>query len=375
MRTKRTPAVLAALLSMLLCGSLQAAPPAEVMTALKRGVAPSIWFTYRGSSDIDTSRWYPDADDFRRMRALGFRHIRVQLDPAWLLDPAKPGTLRPERLAELKQNLVTAQSYGLMVVLVPEPDGEAKRRYVQSESGAVELEVIWRALAKALRDQPVNRLVFEVLNEPESADAASNRALMQRLVTAIRSQAPRHSIVVEGHAYSGVDELVAMQPLADSNLIYSFHFYEPFNFTYQGAFWGWPLWKKFSNWPYPSSPEAVAPLLAAADAEARPYLADYGQQRWNRARIDARLDQVGLWAARNEVAVWCGEFGVTRLGPPLDARRRWLTDVREALDARRIPWTLWDYTGNFALVTGKQGARVLDPADVVALDLTLPTGR
>jgi len=350
--------------------ALQPAP--AVLQALARGVNLPIWFTYRGRPGIDPARWYPDAEDWRLIKALGFRHVRVQFDPAYFRDPIRPGSLQPSRLADLKTALAPAWTHGLVVVLAAEPEGPEKLRLLKDEAGVGELLAFWRAFAGALSAVPPEQLVFELLNEPTETDAVSNRLLMRRLVEAARSAAPRRTLVVEGHRYSGPDELLAFEPLALPNLIYSFHFYEPHTFTHQGAFWGWPMFMKFSQLPYPSSPQALAPLVEPVDVDARPHLISYGDQRWDRARIDARLQAVRDWAAATGVAVWCGEFGVSRLGPPLDSRRRWLADVRASLEDRQIGWTLFDYTGHFGLTTGLAGARQLDPLDAAALNLPMP---
>lgn len=347
-------------------------PPAALMQALERGVNLPIWFTYRGQANIDPARWYPDAADWRQIKALGFRHVRVQFDPAYFRDAAAPTAVRATRMAELQRELAPAWAAGLVVVLAAEPEGLDKSRLVKDDAGIAELAGFWRSFAGALKAVRPDRLVFEVLNEPTDTDAPRNRYLMQQLVEAIRSSAPRHTVVVEGHGYSGVDELLAFEPLALPNLIYSFHFYEAHTFTHQGAFWGWPMFLKFKDLPYPSSPEALAPFVEKAEDDAKPHLIAYGEQRWDRARIEVRLDQVRDWAKTKGVAVWCGEFGVTRLGPPLAARRQWLADTQAALAARAIAWTLFDYQGHFGLVTGNAGARHLDPLDAQALGLPTP---
>lgn len=347
------------------------APPSpEVMRALVRGVNLSTWFTDRDAPNIRPQRWYADASDFKLIRKLGLRHVRIPVSPAFLEDPERPSSLRGDRLAELRQGIAQAQNEGLLVIIALQPSSAVKQR-LSEEAGLAALEAFWRNLAKALAPAPIQLLVFEALNEPELEDARRSRVVMQRLVTAIRSSAPRHSIVVAGHKFSGVAELAAMEPLPDSNLIYAFHFYEPHNFTHQGATWGWPMWAKFANWPYPSTPEAVAPLLDAADPEAREHLAWYGEQRWNRAKLGEWLDQAGLWAAKNEVPIWCNEFGAVRDAMTPAARRAWLTDARELLEARRIPWSHWDYAGHFGLVTGDRGQRVLDADAVAGLGLSL----
>lgn len=354
-------------------GDAPAAPSAPLMQALQRGINMSIWFTYRGQTGIDPARWYPDVRDWQRIQALGLRHVRVQFDPVYFRDPQNPTAMRPDRIAELRRELAPAWTAGLVVVLAADPEGPEKSRLVRDAAGVAELAGFWRAFAGALSSTRADRLVFEVLNEPTDTDAARNRVLMQQVSQAIREAAPGHSIVVEGHGYSGVDELLAFEPLPLDNLIYSFHFYEPHTFTHQGAFWGWPTFLKFKGLPYPASPEALAPFIETADDDARPHLIQYGEQRWDAARIGRRLDLARDWAKAKGVALWCGEFGASRLGDmPLDARRRWVGDVRQALEARGMAWASFDYLGHFGLVTGNADARQLDALDAQALGLRLP---
>ena len=344
-------------------------PPPEVMRALARGVNLSGWFTDRDKPGVLPQRWFADTGDFRLIHKLGLRHVRIPVSPAFLEDPDRPSTLRADRLAELRQAIAQAQAENLLVVIALQPASEIKQRLTEEPTLAA-LEAFWKELAKALAPAPAKLLVFEALNEPELENPARSREVMQRLVAAIRASAPRHTVVVAGHKYSGVEELAVMQPLPVGNLVYAFHFYEPHNFTHQGATWGWPMWAKFANWPYPSTPEAVAPLLDAADPEAREHLAWYGEQRWNRAKLGEWLDKAGLWAAKNEVPIWCNEFGAVRDAMTPEARRAWLTDAREMLEARRIPWSHWDYAGHFGLVTGDRGSRSLDPDVLAGLALT-----
>lgn len=366
-----------AMVLLLLAGISSAAPappPTALMNALSRGVNIAIWFTHRDQPGIDPALWYPDSADWRLISALGFKHVRVQFDPAFFRDPALDGALHQEHMRLLQRELSNAWAAGLVVVLAAEPMGPEKSRLVKDDVGIAELAAFWQQFAGALKSQQPDRLVFEALNEPTDTDAPRNRELMQKLAEAIRRAAPRHTIVVEGHAYSGIDELLAFEPLAMPNLIYSLHFYEPQNYTHQGATWSWPMFTKFKGLPYPSSSEAVAPILDTLEEQARPHVKFYGESRWDAARIAARLDLARDWAKANGVPIWCSEFGVARLGAPADSRSRWLADVRIALEARGLPWTLFDYAGPFGLVNGQAGARQLDVADTQALGL-LPSRR
>lgn len=345
-------------------------PGARVTRALARGVNLSNWFTHREDPNITPRRWYPDAGDFQRLRGLGLGHVRVGLDPAWLADAR--GAPVGERLAELRSGVLQAQAAGLLVALSMQPLPEHKAALFTNTAARRRLLALWRALAGALADLPPALLLFEALNEPQTEDAAASRALMLELVTAIRAGAPRHAIAVAGHHFSDVPDLVQMAPLPDRNLIYAFHFYEPPNFTHQGAGWGWPLWIRFHGWPYPSSPEAVTPLLPSQAPEAREHLAWYGEQRWNRDKLAVTLDQATDWGRRHGVTLWCSEFGVYRYNAPNADRLRWLRDTRELFEARGIHWTLWDYTGHFGLVEGFQGQRRLDEPMARALGLSPP---
>ncbi len=58
--------------------------------------------------------------------------------------------------------------------------------------------------------------------------------------------------------WSDIWDLLAMEPLADGNVIYNFHFYEPHEFTHQGATWSVPWWSYTHGVPYPADGELDA---------------------------------------------------------------------------------------------------------------------
>lgn len=348
--------------------------PVATLQALQRGINLSSWFTYRGELDSWWQRrMYPDDGDWVLLDRQHIDHVRVQFDPAWFRSAGTADGLDAARMATLRQALAPAFKRKLLVVLAAEPKTEEKARFVRDAAGRTELAEFWRAFAKALSDLSARQLAFEALNEPVTADATQNQPLMLQLAQAIRSVAPRHTVIVEGAQYSGVDDLVAMTPLPLGNLVYSFHFYEPFNFTHQGATWTWPMVARMKGLPYPSNPYAVADAAARADDdELRGHIRAYGEARWDGEKIAARVQRVADWAQRFDQPVWCGEFGVSRLGPPLEDRRKWIVDVRRALESRGIGWSAFDYAGHFGLVTELAGARKLDPADAAAAMQKLP---
>ena len=343
------------------------APPevaAATLAHLRRGVNISGWLQH--GYENDPPRYAPDAGDWQLIHALGLGHARLLMDPATLLNDR--GLPKAEALARLRQAVDGAVKEGLLVIATLQLPEEMKASLAQAPQREA-LAGTWRALASALRDIPPDQLVLEPLNEPGFDDPRASRALMQELVAALRSVVPKHTLLVSGHKYSGVDELVAMQPLSDHNLIYGFHFYQPFDFTHQGADWGDPVWATLRGFPYPSSPELVAPLLDSQPASLRDRLHWYGEERWNRERIGKTLGEAMAWGKRHDVNVLCSEFGALRKRSAPADRAAWLRDVRETLEAGGAGWTTWDYSGPFGIVSGPQGKRVVDAAAVEALGL------
>jgi hypothetical protein len=54
-------------------------------------------------------------------------------------------------------------------------------------------------------------------------------------------------------------------------------------------------------------------------------------------------------------------------------RATWIHDVRTALEADNIGWTMWDYRGNFGVVDKNPGQPAVPDKDTVeALGLKMP---
>ena len=99
----------------------------------------------------------------------------------------------------------------------------------------------WGLLAGRLSRFDPELTVLEIVNEPvvDRREEEWNK-LNARLAAAIRAGAPRHTIITSGPNWGGIDGLKKLKLLADRNVIYSFHCYDPFAFTHQGATWAGP---------------------------------------------------------------------------------------------------------------------------------------
>jgi endoglucanase len=238
--------------------------------------------------------------------------------------------------------------------------------------------VFWENFARHLNERDPDRVFLELINEPVFEDMPEDwPPLLAELAAAARRGAPEHTLLVSGAGWSNIDGLLQLGPLPDKNIIYYFHFYEPFPFTHQGADWAGDEVVNLHDIPYPSSREAVQ------DAMSRPgsirdlqTIITYGDEAWNYKKIRARIQQAADWAEEHRVRLLCDEFGAYGETIPSEQRAVWVKDVRLALESFGIGWAMWEYDGDFALVTREHvsGGLIIrpDPDLWEALGLSLP---
>ena len=344
---------------------------------VKRGINASHWFAQvmgPGGYTTEHLASHVTVADLALIKSLGFDHVRLSVDPASISRSEQPDVIAAERVDALVQAVATILAHGLAVIVDVHPSSDYKRR-LQTDDAQVEAFVdFWRTLARTLSGTDPERVFLEVLNEPEFRDGYRWSGVQAKLAAAIRHEAPEHTIIATGHRWSAIDDLLTLEPLADRNVVYTFHFYAPALFTHQGATWGLGYWRHLRDLPYPASPADLPRMTAGVpDDLTRLYLMRYGHERWDAERIGAEIGEAAAWAARHDVGLLCTEFGVYRRWAQPADRARWIGDVRAALERHGIGWTMWDYAGDFGIVT-KQADRILTQSDIVrALGLPATT--
>ena len=340
---------------------------------LERGINLSHWFAQvLGASGYTREHLlgHTTVDDAALIKRLGFRHVRLSVDPSPMVNADSAGIVRGEYLVQLERAIKMLIAQDLAVIVDVHPTRDFKKALERDDRQIERFAEFWHDLARHFSGLDDDRLFFEVLNEPEFEDGYRWSGVQSKLVATIRQATAKHTVIVTGRRWSTVDDLLALPPVADSNVIYNFHFYTPHVFTHQGAVWGSTFWRYLSRVPYPSTPENVTSVAATLpDHLPRLWLLRYGHERWSPARITMEIEQVAAWASKHNVRVMCNEFGVYRaLADPGD-RAKWISDVRVALERHRIGWTMWDYAGDFGLVSGQPGSRVVDASVLSALGL------
>jgi endoglucanase len=264
-------------------------------------------------------------------------------------------------------------SRGIAVQITIFPQDDYKQRLRNDPYAVDRFIILWRNLAAHYATRNPDKLFFEILNEPEVNDAYRWAGIQARAAAAIREAAPRNTIIATGANYSDLPDLLAMHPLPDSNIIYTFHFYDPHVFTHQGATWSVPAWSYEHGIPYPPTAESMQRLLQEVPDLADRYdLENYWLDHWDAGHIRALIDEAAEWGKLNHVPVLCNEFGVFRQYSDPGSRNRWIRDVRTALEVDGISWDMWDFHGSFGVATKKGGKSIPDPATANALGLSHP---
>lgn len=352
MRYTLLPALLA--IGTLICSALPAfADPSGARDRLARGVNISKWYWLAHGRDPDT---FITPADAAQLAELGFTHVRVPVDPVWLWDHEQE-SIRAANLDKLRGGVDRLTTAGLAVILEVHPLGSTWPG-ANTPEGAERLKALWKQLAPALADTDSGAILLEPLNEPANFRSPALWAELQRELHAIvRDACPRHTIILTGDRYSAVEGLLALDPLDDPNVVYTFHIYDPHSFTHQGADWGPEHWKHMRDVPFPGTGEAMQQAIAAADDRAKGALRWYAQEEWTEDRVRALILQAVDWGRKHNVQVYCGEFGVHRPVSPLEDRRRWLSLVRETLEEHDVGWAVWEYVGTFGVMEGRAGSR------------------
>jgi endoglucanase len=256
---------------------------------------------------------------FAEIRKAGFDFVRVNLQAFKHMD-AKD-RLEPQWLAKLDDVVREAQKAGLGVIL-DEHDFDVCSEDV--ERCRVRLSAFWQQVAPRFAGAP-RTVAFELLNEPhDKLNGEVWNGLFVQLLGVVRQSNPTRIVVVGPTHWNSLNDLPLLKLPNDQNLLVTFHYYEPFHFTHQGATWAGEEVKKLHGitWGTPA----------------------------DRAAVRADFDKVSAWAAANQRPILLGEFGAyDTSGTPLDLRGAYIDAVRGEAERHGFGWAYWQFEGDFVV--------------------------
>jgi aryl-phospho-beta-D-glucosidase BglC (GH1 family) len=337
-------------------------------STLRRGINLSGWFT---GSDLSAQHFqsFTTETDLKAIHDMGFDFVRLGISPDLIEKHGQVAPAHPEELSQLDHAVQAALDNHLAVLLCVFPNDEYKHTF-STERGVDDFVQLWRILAGQFAASDHDRIFYELINEPEVSDPYRWMGIQARVDAAIRQIDTSHTIVATAANYSSLPDLVQLEALRDDNVIYNFHFYEPYQFTHQGASWGADDWIFYKSIPYPATPTTLDTQMQNVPGDAARYsLYLYGVGNWTAETIAGRISFAAAWARERKVPIMCNEFGAYRETADPASRARWIHDVRSALEANHIGWAMWDYRGNFGVVTRTDTEITPDDAILKALGL------
>jgi endoglucanase len=319
--------------------NLSAQPPMP----FTKGVNLTNWFQVNEVGQIQINKY--TKKDFEQLKSLGCDVIRLPIHLHSHTSGQPNFEVNPLLFEFLDEIVTWAEDLNMHIIL---------DNHTFDPSGFTPLTIdlpllkIWPQIAQHFNGKYKN-IYFEILNEPNGITDAAWNQIQGKVVTAIRQVNKEHTIIVGPANWNNYQNLKSMPVYEDKNLIYTFHFYEPFLFTHQGASWTTPSMSSLKDVPFPyqkSKMPGFPNQLKGTWVESA--FNDYGRI----GHIDYVKEQLSIavkFAKERNVPIFCGEFGVFASASPEVDRTFWYEYIRKELESQKISWTIWDYHGSFGL--------------------------
>lgn len=283
--------------------------------------------------------------DVKNFASFGIDHVRLAFDQIVLEDFNNPYHYRDETFQHITDFLDWAKKYGLNVILNLHKaigcycDCGDMKKLLDVEEYQDRFVALWLEFERRYHDRG-GEIVFELLNELTDVTGDRWNPLWQKVVREIRNVNPTRKIMIGSACWNSVDKLDALDVIDDPNVVYTFHFYAPFEFTHQRG--------------------VLMPDNHYYNRE-MPYPGDIGRYRhyhefiYGNKNAYAEYNEMGKEFIYNSLApakkfiaehpdaiVTLGEFGTIR-SCPVKWRENWCRDVISFCDENEIPFTIWNY--------------------------------
>ncbi len=166
--------------------------------------------------------------------------------------------------------------------------------------------------------------MFELLNEPNDwLNAATWNDYARDALQVIRVSNPKRVVIIDSPESSYYAWINTLEVPHDLHVMVTFHYYNPFRFTHQGADW---VGVDTSSW--------LGTQWLGTDAE--------------KAAIERDFDVVSAWAQRQHVRILLGEFGAYSKAD-MPSRIRWTSFVAQTAERHGFPWAYWEFAAGFGV--------------------------
>jgi len=308
-----------------------------------KGVNITNWFQSDNPGQIQFSKY--KKVDFENIKSLGCDVIRLPINLHAMTTGTSENLLDPLFLFFLDQAIDWAEELNINLIL----DNHSFNPAINTSPNVDEILIpVWKQLAEHCKNRS-SLIYYEILNEPHGISDAAWNTIQQKAITEIRKIDSIHTLIVGPASWNSYNNLQFMPEYSDTNLIYTFHFYDPFLFTHQGASWTIPSLDPLADVPFPYNSSTMPSLPNSLKGS-------WIESSYNNYKNDGTVQKIksliniaANFKAQRNVNIFCGEFGVYKPNSKNEDRVKWYEEVRKYFEDKEIPWTAWDYKHGFGL--------------------------
>ena len=284
---------------------------------------------------------------FKSISQAGFKTVRIPINfGAWANYEQPYRWTTPEDLQIADKFIDAALAEGLYTII--DLHHVEFDRSIKGADSTERLVWLWKEIAQRYRRLDPEKTFFELRNEPHEIKAEEWRAQADELIRTVRSIAPEHTLIVGFHDWNSRQAMIDSRPFADKNIIYTFHYYDPFIFTHQGATWSSRGLPELRGLPFPSNKKRIEVPKSAKGTWVEERVKAYSDDSKESKMFDD-LKAAKDWSVKNDVPIFLGEFGSFGNFASMEDRCRHADVLYSALGSLEIPNAWWEWDGGFAM--------------------------
>jgi endoglucanase len=258
---------------------------------------------------------------FPLIKEKGFQSVRVPIKWSARAQQSPPHTIDPKFFERIDWVVENALKNDLLVIINIHHFDEIN---ADPQGNREFLLALWEQIAEHYKDAP-ETVLFELLNEPHGNRFTASvwNKMAEETLAVVRKSNPERFVIIGPVNWNSVDHLSSLRlPENDRRLIATFHYYNPFHFTHQGAEWN----EGADQW-----------LGTTWDATSR-----------QQADVRSDMDKAVRWSEQYNRPIFMGEFGAYGKAD-MDSRARWTAFVAREAEARGFSWAYWEFCAGFGI--------------------------
>ncbi len=283
---------------------------------------------------------------FADIAKAGFKTVRLPICFSAWMQLKQPYDWDNPKALEMADNFVKWALANDLKVIVDLHHTEFDRS-IEGADNPERIVNLWVKIAERFKNTDPEKVFFELRNEPHDITPEAWRWQAEQIIRYVREIAPKHTLIVGFTEWNSRKALVESKPFADENIIYNFHYYDPFLFTHQGATWaGVGGIEEIKFLPFPANDQKIKTPGKAKGQWTEGLIKSYREDS-KAEKMFKDLKAAKDWSVKNNVPIFLGEFGSFGQNTNLEDRCRHAETVYSALGKLDIPNAWWEWDGGF----------------------------